>query len=307
MLETNTGCRRPLIHRVLDHLFFFRPLLILPIWAPLLLGYWASGGRESECGYPFLLVLGFFLGGWIYGLNQIYDIEGDRINRKNLPLALGLMGVNSAWIMTIASALLALATGFFISIWTGLFTLVGLFMGYLYSHPRFGYKDKPWPALILNGAGHGALVYIIGWCSGGRLDWMLLLRMLPYALAFSGVYIATAIPDIAGDRITKKNTVAVIWGEKKSAIISLVLIILASVSGVFLWEPALFLTGLVALPFYIYALSKGGTAFVRANKVAVLFLNLWICFYVFSYFLFLLVVIIGSRFYYSKRLGVKYP
>ena len=293
--------------RIFDHIFFFRPLLILPVWAPLLLGYWASGGREFDLRYPLLLILGFFLGGWIYGLNQIYDVEGDRINRKNLPLSRGLVSEKAAWAISIVSLIIAIAAGFYIGIWTGIFTTIGCAMGFLYSHPIFRFKDKPWHALLLNGFGHGSLVYVIGWSAGGGLEWMVLLRMLPYALAFAGVYIATTIPDIAGDRMTKKRTLAVSIGEKRASIYALLFIALGSISGIFLSEPALLLTGLFAAPLYIHAFIKGGERFVTANKVAVLLLNVWICFYIFSYFVVLLVIILGSRMFNSNRMGVKYP
>ncbi len=306
LVSSNTR-RGGILARALDHLFFFRPLLLLPIWAPLLLGYWGAGGRESDPKYLLLLILGFFLGGWIYGLNQIFDIEGDRINRKNLPLPLGLVSKKTAWAISIASLLVAMAAGFFIGIWCGLFTAVGGAMGLAYSYPTLRFKDKPWPALLLNGLGHGSLVYAIGWSAGGPLKWMLLFRMLPFAFAFAGVYIATTIPDIVGDRRTKKITLAVSMGEKRASIVALGLIAIGAIAGIFLSEPALSLTGLFAAPFYIIAMKKGGDSFVRANKMAVLFLNLWICFYFLSYSLVLVVVIVGSRLYNSRRLGVKYP
>lgn len=279
----------------------------MPIWAPLLLGYWAAGGRETDLKYPLLLLFGLCLGGWVYGLNQIFDIEGDRINRKNLPLPLGLVTLKSAWAISIASAGLAAVIGFLLGIFTGVFVLLGLAMGYFYSHPRFRFKDKAWPALILNGLGHGSLVYLIGWAAGGPLAWMMLIRMLPYALAYAGVYIATAIPDIEGDRATGKNTLAVELGGKRSIQIALGLIGIGSISGILLSEPALFLTGLFALPFYIAVFIRKEDNFVRANQIAVLLLNIWICFYIFSYFIVLLAVIILSRLYYTKRIGVNYP
>ncbi len=296
-----------LLARIFDHLFFLRPLLILPIWAPLLLGYNAAGGSGLDFLFVKLLLLGIFLGGGIYGLNQIYDIVGDRINRKNLPLSLGLVSERFAWVITLLCDILALAVAFWITPITGLFTALGVFMGFLYSHPKFRFKDSPWKSIVLNGLGHGALVYVIGWSSIDKLHWQVLYRMLPYALAYAGVFIATTIPDIEGDRATGKTTLAVLKGEKISTIISYALIGIAAVGSIFLKEPAVFLTGLFAVPFYVYAAIKGGRRFVTANKVAVLLMNLWVCFYAFPYFIVLIIVIAGSRVYYSMRLDTKYP
>jgi len=293
--------------RIIDHIFFLRPLLILPIWAPLLLGYWAAGGRGLDIVFLQLLLLGILLGGGIYGINQLYDVEGDRLNRKNLPLALGLVSRPAAWVITLLCDIGVLVTAGFLGPVTAILTAVGVAMGILYSHPRWRLKDKPWAALALNAIGHGALVYVIGWSSIGILKWAILLRMIPYALAFGGVYLATTIPDADGDIATGKRTLAFAWGETRTVVLAFALIIAASVSSVFLSEPAVFLTGLFSSPFYIYAAIKGGKRYVTANKAAVLLLNLCICFYIFPYIAVLVLSVVLSRLYYSLRLKVRYP
>jgi len=292
---------------IFDHIFFLRPLLILPIWAPLLLGYVAAGGSGLDLVFIKLLLLGLFLGGGIYGLNQIFDIEGDRLNRKNLPIALGHVSIPAAWAMTIFFDVAALATAIWIGIMPAAFTVVGVLFGFLYSHPKFRFKDKPWQAVLLNALGHGTLVYVIGWSSIDILKLEILYRVLPYALAFAGVYLATTIPDISGDRAVGKRTLAVLKGEKYTTILSFALIGVATLGSIFIKEPAVFLTGLFSIPFYIYAAIKGGRHFVTANKVAVLLLNLWICFYAITYILVLVIIIVASRIYYTTRLKVRYP
>ena len=272
-----------IIAKVFDHIFFLRPLLLLPIWAPLFLGYTAAGGSGLEFIVVKLLALGFFLGGGIYGLNQIYDIEGDRINKKNLPLSLNLVSKHAAWAITIFCDIAAIAAGIWTGFFPAIFTTIGVVLGVLYSHPKFRFKDHPWLALVLNAIGHGALVYVIGWSAINVLKWEILYRMLPYAVAYAGVYVATTIPDLAGDRLVGKNTLAVAKGEKKASIIALALIGIASIGSIFLKEPAIFLTGLFSAPFYVYATVKSGNRFVSANKIAVLLLNLWVCFYAVSY------------------------
>jgi len=296
-----------LLARLMDHLFFLRPLLILPIWAPLFLGYWASGGRGLDIEYLILLFLGIFLGGAIYGLNQIYDIEGDKINDKNLSLSLNLISPKAAWVISIISAILSIGLAALINIWLVLMVILGLLFGVLYSHPKFKLKDKPWGGMIINGLGHGALIYLMGWISASPLKWGSLLRALPYAIAFAGVYLATTIPDFKGDSITGKKTLAVSVGPSKAALLAVILICIASITGGFLREPALLLTGLFSFPFYIYATIKNHDKFNLANKIAVLMLNIWICFYLFHYIVPLAIVVVGSRFYYKLRLGLKYP
>ncbi len=293
--------------KIADHIFFLRPLLILPIWAPLLLGYYAAGGRGVDMDFIILLVLGILLGGGIYGINQLYDVEGDRLNRKNLPLALGLISRTAAWAITLFCSVGTLIVAGLLGPITALLTALGLAMGILYSHPKWRLKDRPWHALLLNALGHGALVYVIGWSTADTLKWITLLRMLPYAFAYGGVYMATTIPDIKGDSIVGKRTVSVVFGERIGAAIAFMAIAVATVSSLFLSEPAIFLTGLFSAPFYIYAAIKGGSRYVAANKVAVLLLNLWVCFYLYFYIVVLVLVVAMSRIYYANRLKIRYP
>ncbi|RKZ31240.1 hypothetical protein DRQ36_02780 [bacterium] len=299
--------RSGFLTRIFDHIFFLRPLLILPIWAPLLLGYWAAGGRGLDIIFLRLLLLGILLGGSIYGINQLYDVEGDRLNRKNLPLALGFVSRPAAWVITLLCDIGALVVAGFLGPITAILAAIGVAMGILYSHPRWRFKDKPWAALALNAIGHGALVYVIGWSSIGIFSWAIFLRMIPYALAYGGVYLVTTVPDAEGDIATGKRTLTVICGETRTVALAYILIIAASISSIFLSEPAIYLTGLFSAPFYIYAAIKGGRNYVTANKVAVLVLNLCICFYIFQYIIFLAIIVIFSRIYYSVRLKIRYP
>lgn len=240
-------------------------------------------------------------------MNQIYDIEGDRLNRKNLPLPLGLVSMKMAWIMTISSAVLALGVAFSLGIVTGVLTLFGLILGVLYSHPKWNLKSKPVPAILFNGLGHGSLVYLIGWSSVNLLRWESLYRMLPYAFAYGGVYLITTIPDIEGDRFVGKRTLAVVWGERRTQIIAFALIVLSTVAGYYMKERAVFLTGIFSAPFYAYSAIMRGRAYLRANAVAVLLLNFWIWwFFVIPYIPIMILVLIVARIYYKKRFGVNY-
>jgi len=66
-------------------------------------------------------------------------------------------------------------------------------------------------------------------------------------------------------------------------------------------------TGYCRDEFYIYAAIKGGSRYVAANKVAVLLLNLWVCFYLYFYIVVLVLVVAMSRIYYANRLKIRYP
>ncbi|XP_047264162.1 homogentisate solanesyltransferase, chloroplastic isoform X2 [Capsicum annuum] len=79
--------------------------------------------------------------GYIVGINQIYDIGIDKVNKPYLPIAAGDLSVQSAWFLVLLFAVAGLLIvgmnfGPFI---TSLFCL-GLFLGTIYSVPPFRLK-----------------------------------------------------------------------------------------------------------------------------------------------------------------------
>ena len=98
-------------HRTpLDFFFFLRPVLLPPVWTIALLGT-VSTGPSPELSAArwaaFFLHLTALFGG-VYTLNQICDIESDRINRKLYFLPGGIISVRAAWIFTVALDVVAL-------------------------------------------------------------------------------------------------------------------------------------------------------------------------------------------------------
>ncbi len=299
-----------------DHIAFLRPLLLIPVWTPALLGFWAGGGSSGIKGENQLLILATFLAAGIYGLNQIYDVEGDKLNRKNLPLALGFVSPAMAWIITISSFVAALIVAVFYSLPAAIFTVVGILLGISYSLPPLKLKDRGYYALLANAVGHGAIMYLIGYLFAMNANenlswqWWTLLRTLPYAVAFAAVYIFTTVPDEAGDKKVGKRTIAVILGERKAMFFGTLGVFLAGALGIAFWEPAVFLTAVIALPFYIAAVAQSKIEphlIVRANKVAVITLAMFTIFYFPQYILLIVVVVAFAVIYNRKRLGVKYP
>ncbi|TXG67163.1 hypothetical protein EZV62_008438 [Acer yangbiense] len=82
-----------------------------------------------------------FLNGYISGINQIYDIHIDKINKPNLPIVAGELSVESAWLLVIFYAVTGL---FIVGLNGGLFLTclysLALFLGTAYSVPPFRLK-----------------------------------------------------------------------------------------------------------------------------------------------------------------------
>lgn len=306
---------RKLLTQIADFVAFWRPLLLIPIWTPALLGFWAGGGNQGTKGATDLLITTTLLGIGIYGLNQIFDAPGDRLNRKNLPLALGFISP----LMAKITVFLAFAGAIIMTIDRTLLTLtlivVAIVLGVCYSAPPMRLKDRGYLALAANSLGHGFLIYILGFAwaaekSGARWEWIVFARALSYAVAFGAVYLFTTVPDADGDKKVGKKTLAVIWGARKTMALGLLGVFLAGAMGVAFGETALFLTAVVSVPFYWRAISEptiDNHKIVRANQVAVLVLALLTCFYMPQYLALIFAAIVFSALYNRIRLKVKYP
>jgi homogentisate solanesyltransferase len=90
-------------------------------------------------------VLALLLGNlFIVGINQIYDVGIDKVNKPFLPIAAGRLSTKAAWAIVISSGLAAL--GIVKAIFSPLIFYLFLFgttVGGLYSVPPFQLKRFP--------------------------------------------------------------------------------------------------------------------------------------------------------------------
>ena len=114
--------------RILDHIFLMRPLLLFPIWSPFLFGYYRSGGTwGNHLILPMIMLTA--LGGGGYVLNQIFDLESDKINRKLFILPKGYISLKAAWIQTILLDITAISIGFILEPEVGFAVTIGVLAG----------------------------------------------------------------------------------------------------------------------------------------------------------------------------------
>jgi homogentisate phytyltransferase / homogentisate geranylgeranyltransferase len=160
----------------------------------------------------------------IGGVNQITDVEIDRVNKPHLPLAAGDLSVDAAWrIVAVCAAVpvgLGLTQG---PLETGA-VVAALAVGAAYSLPPVRLKRHPVIAsLCISGVravavnlgmyGHFSLAF------GGRLEvppsvWALTLFVLPFSFAIA---VLKDVPDREGDRRFRVATFTVRLGPHRAA------------------------------------------------------------------------------------------
>jgi homogentisate phytyltransferase/homogentisate geranylgeranyltransferase len=154
------------------------------------------------------LVAGLAVNVYIVGINQLEDVEIDRVNKPFLPLAAGDMTREQARAVVVGSAVLAVVLALTQGPVETVAVLVGLAVGTAYSTPPL--RLKRFPALAsLSISGVRSVVVNLGVYAhfslalgGGKVSipapvWALTLVVLPFSLAIA---ILKDVPDAEGDR-----------------------------------------------------------------------------------------------------------
>jgi homogentisate phytyltransferase/homogentisate geranylgeranyltransferase len=207
---------------------FARPHTIIGT-ALSVVGLWAIS--ENARGVPDLaatLLVGLMVNVAIVGVNQVTDVEIDRINKPFLPIAAGDLSLGAAkaivLVCTIVPLALAVTQGWVETVAVA----TGLAVGAVYSLPPLRLKRFPVAASLCI-TGVRSLVVNLGvyWHFAGRIDapvWALCLFVLPFSFAIA---VLKDVPDIEGDRAYSIRTFTVRLGAKRVFQIGLAALALA--------------------------------------------------------------------------------
>ncbi len=306
--------------KLLDYIFFTRPVLFPPVWTIIILGMRAADVREGASplattgfagvGSEFWLLMIFVtcLYGAVYTFNQIHDIESDRANSKLFFLADGMISIPSAYVCTIVLNVIALAGGFYLSTQIGVLFVTVFILGILYSHPITNFKGKPSHGYWSNAFGHGMIPFMIGWAIIDTVTLETAFKSFPYLFGVGAIYLTTTLPDREGDKAARKITHGVEWGKKTTMKVSVFLVILSIILSQMTGDYACLIAGLISLPFFIRALmTRHMGDIIRSTKIAILALSLFACIYLPFYVILLLAGFILARRYYKWRFDIDYP
>ena len=241
-------------------------------------------------------------------VNQIFDVESDALNRKNLILPSGAVtrreSLMLACLLGAAAAVLGVWRGGLVSV----LVLVGLALGAAYSVPPVRLKARAGADFLANTVGFGWIGFLMGWLAVGDFGREAVMRSLPYASAMGAVFLNTCIPDEAGDRAVGDATTCVVFGKRAVGIAALALMTAAFVAGVYLDETICSLAALAVMPaFAAVAAEPTAANSVLASQLAGRVLFLLIAIMAPLLGAFGAVAYILSRIYYARRFGAEYP
>lgn len=170
----------------------------------------------------FALLLG---NAFIVGINQIYDIEVDKINKPFLPVAAGEISPRLAWLLVVGSLTGGLATVYasFSPLIFGLYAL-GLSIGGLYSLPPVQLKRFPMAAGLVISTVRGFLLnfgvyYAVREAINVPFKWNPVVCFIAtFMTIFASVIAVTKdLPDVVGDAQYRVKTFATRYGVQPVA------------------------------------------------------------------------------------------
>jgi 4-hydroxybenzoate polyprenyltransferase len=299
---------------ILDYFFILRPILLVPAWTMLLVGYYRAQGHLSitlKLPGEFWLAMLIYSGlmGAIYIVNQIFDVETDRLNKKLFLVAEGYVSKIIIIIEAIVLFLGAIAVGFWkFSMLFGIIIILSGILGLLYSVPPFKFKAKPFIDMLANGLGYGLLAFAAGWISSGHDTANVWLFSLPYVLAVSAVYLNTTIPDYGSDKTTGNITTGVFMGIKATRWLALAVMLGSLLLSIQFKDYLCLAAAGAALPLFVMAVISANMRWTmlsyQAGSLMLVVLS-GILFPVFIPILF--AIFLSLKFYHKWRFGMDYP
>ena len=171
-------------------------------------------------GWTLLSCLGANI--YIVGLNQITDVEIDKINKPYLPLASGEFSMTTGYVLVIGSVLISLAVAFWLGKYLLLTVLLSLALGTAYSLPPVRLKRFPFWAAFCIIAVRGFIVNILlflhfhflinGEQTITPTIWVLTSTIFIYSIIIAWF---KDIPDMEGDRRYNISTLSIRMGAEK--------------------------------------------------------------------------------------------
>ncbi len=186
---------------------------------------------------------------FIVGINQIEDIEIDKINKPYLPLASGELSTQNAYRIIYISAFISVVLASYISFYLTGIVVLSMLIGMAYSLPPFSFKKHHLPAALAITIVRGFLVNIGGFYvfntvinnSTTILEpvWLLTFFIIAFSVAISWF---KDMPDVEGDAKYKIRTLAILYSQKTALIAGTSLVSLAFVMLIYYYYTAYFLS-----------------------------------------------------------------
>ena len=205
-------------------------------------------------------ITGFSISSYSMIINDIYDIEIDKVNQPERPLAKQIISINSALSLSLILLLIGLTSSLLISYYNIIITAIFSILSWFYN--IWGKKQ----GIIGNSivASSMSIPFIFGGVITGNISLLVWSISLIAFLSGMGREIIKTIADIKGDKIKGIKSVSIQFGSRNAMLIAcgfIIISILISFIPIYLnliqiyYIPLLIFTDLILL-YSIFVLSK---------------------------------------------------
>jgi homogentisate phytyltransferase/homogentisate geranylgeranyltransferase len=180
------------------------------------------------------IVVGVTCNVFIVGINQVSDIDIDRINKPELPIPAGVLSLKQAKNIVYAALIICYSIAAYISMYLLVIVVLSTFIGWAYSMPPFHLKKHHLSAAIAIATVRGVLLNAYGFLLFNFLlnnsteltdnAEILTLFVIAYSVVISWF---KDLSDIEGDAKFKINTLAISYSPKIALIIGNIIVSLA--------------------------------------------------------------------------------
>lgn len=188
---------------------------------PRMESVWTSSGTGLLLDILAGAVMAGILNGFSNGINQIYDLEVDRVNKPSRPLPSGAMNRREGWGVSLACLVAALLLGAWVNWQCLLMAACAALLTTVYSAPPLRTKSRGIWANITIAIPRGTLLVAAGWsCVKDIFEspqpWIV---GGVFGLFFIGAATTKDFSDIEGDRAGGCRTLPVRYGVRKATVI----------------------------------------------------------------------------------------
>ncbi|MCH2379938.1 MAG: UbiA family prenyltransferase [Nitrososphaerales archaeon] len=205
-------------------------------------------------------ITGFSISSYSMIINDIYDIEIDKVNQPERPLAKQIISINSALSLSLILLLIGLTSSLIISYYNIIITAIFSFLSWFYN--IWGKKQ----GIIGNSivASSMSIPFIFGGIMTGNVSLLVWSISLIAFLSGMGREIIKTIADVEGDKIKGIKSVSIQFGPRNAMLVAcgfIIISILISFIPVYLnliqiyYIPLLILTDLILI-YSVFLLSK---------------------------------------------------
>jgi homogentisate phytyltransferase/homogentisate geranylgeranyltransferase len=196
--------------------------------------YTAAFSMRTLASMLFAMTPSLLMNLYITGLNQVTDVEIDKVNKPDLPIAAGILSMKAATITVVVSLILSLVMGLSHPVFStqglNLALLSSAILGTLYSLPPARLKRFPFLAAFCIVAVRGAVINA-GFFAHAKVaafgdtsatvmscltsDPRCMLSSLYFAVFGVVIALMKDVPDVKGDALSNVRTFSVRLGQKR--------------------------------------------------------------------------------------------